>query len=234
MLSNHENEKKSTIFFLVSIYTKNLKPLAYLLYFMSDFFSKQVGLDKRTEENLRVLFALMSLGGKSDRAIAKILGISNTTLSRKRRKLEQEGYVKEYTIIPDLHKIGFEVIVFSFASTTDVVAPIQSKEAQELAYKHPEILCLIEDQGLEGTNWLAISVHKNYDGYLELCKTIQQELLFLHPRPHIELRTSVFHTGKQFLKPFSLRNLESLFQPTKSRNSKNGKYSSPLIQLTPS
>lgn len=198
---------------------------------MSEFFSKQVKVDKRTEENFRVLFALMALGGKSDRTIAKILGISNTTLSRKRRKLEQEGYIKEYTIIPDLHKMSLDVIVFSFASTTDVVAPVQSKEAQELAHKHPEILCLIEDQGLEGTNWLAISVHKNYDGYLELCRNVQKELLFLHPRPQMEVRTLMFHTGKQFLKPFSLRNIESLFKLSKPVNIKNGKYKTPIVPI---
>lgn len=182
---------------------------------MNKFFSGKDTIDRKTQDKLRVLFALLALGGKSDRAISKILGVSNTTLSRRRRKLEQEGYIKEYTLIPNLHKMGLEVIVFSFSSTSEVVTPTQSKEAQELIRKYPEVLCVLEDQGLSGTNWVGITVHKNYDGFIELTQKVQKDLLALHPQPHIETHTMMFHTGRLFPKPFSLQNLEALFQPIK-------------------
>lgn len=52
---------------------------------------KQDSYSQLNLQDLRVLFALMAQSNKSDRAIAKVLGISNTLLSKRRRKLEQEG-----------------------------------------------------------------------------------------------------------------------------------------------
>ncbi len=178
---------------------------------MNGLLSKQDTLDRKTEDNLKVLFALMALSGKSDRAIAKILGISNTSLSRRRRNLEQKGYIKAYTVEPNLSKIGLGVIVFSFASTTDKLTQAQLKEAHELAHKHPEIICLLEDQDLEGTNWFAITVHKDYDGFIRFTKKINQEINFIPPQPHLERHTIMFYTDKLYPKPFSFKNLESLF-----------------------
>ncbi len=170
--------------------------------------SKQTSLDKKNQENLKVLFALMTLGGKSDRAIAKFLGISNATLSRRKRKLEQDGFIKEYTIIPDLHKMGLDFIVFSFAKTSDVITSAQAKEAQDLILKQPEILTVFMEQSLGGTNWVVVSVHKNYDSYLELSDRMQKESMF---RPNVETHSFMFYTGKKSPKPFTLRNLEALF-----------------------
>lgn len=172
--------------------------------------SKQDTLDKKAQENLKALFALMSLGGKSDRAVAKTLGISNATLSRRKKKLEQEGYIKEYTVIPDFHKMGLDFIVFSFAKTSDVITPAQAKEAQELIQKQPEILCVFMEQSFAGTTWVVVSAHKTYNSYLELSDRMQKESMF---RPNVETNSFMFYTGKKFPKPFSLRNLESLFQP---------------------
>ncbi len=180
---------------------------------MNKFLSTHDTLDRKALENLKVLFALMALGGKSDREIARILGISNTTLSRRRRKLEQDGYIKEYTIIPNLYKMGLDVIVFTFASTTEVITPEQTSKVRELMQRHPEVLCAIEDQGLESTNWVMISVHKNYDGFVELSKEVQKETLLLPQRPHVETRSVMFRTGNKFPRPFSLRSLNALFQP---------------------
>ncbi len=172
--------------------------------------SKQESQDKRKQEDLKVLFALMTLGSKSDRAIAKILGISNATLSRRKRKLEQEGYIKEYTIIPDLNKMGLDFIVFSFAKTNAVITPAQAKEAQDLILRQPEILTVMMEQSFAGTNWVVVSVHKNYDSYLELSDKMQKESMF---RPNVETHSFMFYTGKKSAKPFTLRNLEALFQP---------------------
>lgn len=182
---------------------------------MNKLLSDQDNYNRKIYDNFRILFALMALGGKSDRAISNILGINNTTLSRKRKKLEQEGYIKEYTLMPDLHKMGLEIIVFTFASTTDAIAPTQTKEVRELMQRHPEILCALEDQGLESTNWVIVTVHKNYDGFIELSKDVLKESMSLPQRPHVETHSLMFHTGKPFLKPFSFRNLEGLFKPIK-------------------
>ncbi len=173
-----------------------------------------IQFDGKTQENLKVLFALMALGGKSDRAIAKALGVSNTALSRRRRKLEQEGYIKEYTIIPNFHKMGLNVFVFALASTTMCLKPEQEKAFAELMQKHPEIICMLEDQGLTGTNWAGITVHKSYDGFIEMYKELQKEASSI-PQVPLSVYTAVFNSGKQHPVPFSLRNMEPLFPGVK-------------------
>ncbi len=169
--------------------------------------------DKSEQMDLRILFALMKLGCRSDRVIAKNLGISNSTISRRKRKIEHEGYIKEYTLIPDLHKIGIELIIFSFAKTTEVITQKQAEEVKELSQRHPEILGILQEQDAWGVNWVVISAHKSYDDYLELAKKSKEEF---PSHPSIDMSSFIFHTSTKFPTPFSLRNLESiLLQPKK-------------------
>ena len=58
---------------------------------------------KRIE--LRLVAELMKNSRKSDRELAKILGISQPTVTRIRNKLEREGVIREYTAIPDFSKL---------------------------------------------------------------------------------------------------------------------------------
>lgn len=167
--------------------------------------------DRKKRENLQVLFALMSLGGKSDRAISKVLGVNNTTLSRRRRILEKEGYINEYTAIPDFHKIGLDIIVFTFASTTEPITQIQTKTFGELMRNRHDVLCVLEDQGFGTTNWVIISAHTNHDEYDEMSKELFSQVS-TSIRPHMELTSLIFRTNKKHPKMFSLRDVETILK----------------------
>lgn len=71
---------------------------------------------KIKENDLKILFELIRGARRSDRDIAKVIGVSQPTVTRGRTNLEKEGLVKEYTIIPDLTKMGYELLVFTFLS----------------------------------------------------------------------------------------------------------------------
>ncbi len=186
---------------------------------MNRVLSKHDKIDRKTlekQETLKVLFTLMAQGHKSDRAISKVLGINNTTLSRRRKKLEQEGYIKEYAIIPDFHKLGLDIIVFTFVSSTEAVTPAPS-EFRTWVNRNPAVLCILQDEGLGATNWVIISVHKNYDDYVELFRKLQKESLSMQHRPlNAKVHSVIFHTSREFPKPFSLRNFGELFENTES------------------
>ena len=68
----------------------------------------------RKELTKRLLIELLRNSKQSDRALAKKLGVSQPTITRTRAKLEREGFIKHYTIIPDLRKLGFEIFAFTF------------------------------------------------------------------------------------------------------------------------
>jgi DNA-binding Lrp family transcriptional regulator len=63
---------------------------------------------------LKVLSELMMDGRKSDRDLAKAIGVSQPTVSSFRKKLEAEGIIQEYTVIPDFRKLGYEILAVTF------------------------------------------------------------------------------------------------------------------------
>ncbi len=59
---------------------------------------------------LKVISALMKDSTMSDRELAKELGSSQPTVSRTRNKLEKEGIIEEYALIPDSGRLGFQIM----------------------------------------------------------------------------------------------------------------------------
>jgi len=54
-----------------------------------------------------LLLELLKDSKRSDREIAKVLGVSQPTITRMRQRLVKEGAIKEFTVIPDFVRMGF-------------------------------------------------------------------------------------------------------------------------------
>jgi DNA-binding Lrp family transcriptional regulator len=63
---------------------------------------------------LTVISELMKNSRISDRELAKKIGKSQPTITRIRRRLEKEGYIREYSMLPDLSKLGYELMALTF------------------------------------------------------------------------------------------------------------------------
>ena len=57
-----------------------------------------------------ILYELIKNSNRSDHELSKVIGISQPTVTRLRNQLEKEGYIKEYTIIPDFKKMGYSIM----------------------------------------------------------------------------------------------------------------------------
>lgn len=60
---------------------------------------------------LKLISELMKNSRRSYRELAKAVGVSQPTVSRTLKKLEKEGYIKEYTMIPDFLKLGCGIVL---------------------------------------------------------------------------------------------------------------------------
>lgn len=63
---------------------------------------------------VRVFCELLRDSGRSDREIARLLGVSQPTVTRLRHKMVREGWVRQFTVVPDFGKLGFQILAFSF------------------------------------------------------------------------------------------------------------------------
>ncbi len=126
---------------------------------------------------LRVLSELMKNSRRTDREVAKLLGISQPTVSRIRHRLERDGYVHEYTIIPDLQKLGYEILAITFVRLKQL-SKEQTEKARKIALeiieKGPsEIIMAVRGTGL-GYAGVVVSFHENYSGYTEFLKWLRR------------------------------------------------------------
>jgi len=120
---------------------------------------------KKTD--LKLLFEFMKNCKRSDREIAKIIGVSQPTVTRKRARLIETELIRQFTAVPSLDKIGYEIAALTFtnvkASTNENPKKLRDKE-QEWAEKHNEILFASSGFGM-GMNGVIVSVHKSYTDY---------------------------------------------------------------------
>ncbi len=124
--------------------------------------------------NLRLIRELIRNSRKSDRELAKLLGISQPTVSRNRERLEKEGFI-EYTGVPNLQKLGIEIIAITFGNWKHEQYPYTKiAEAREFAKRHPNLVFLSSGRGVNSDR-VAVSVHKDYADYSNLMREIKTD-----------------------------------------------------------
>ena len=130
-------------------------------------------MSNKEKERLKLLLELIKGARRSDRELAKVLKTSQPTITRKRAALEREGYIKEYTIIPDLEKMGYEIIAFSFLAFSETTPELERK-AREWCKKQSCVVYASGGEGL-GMHSIMVSAHKDYSGYSKLVTALRED-----------------------------------------------------------
>jgi len=130
------------------------------------------------EKELKVLSELMKNSRTSDRELAKRLGVSQPTVSRIRNRLEKAEYVKEYTLIPDFTKLGYNIMALTFVARTAEYAKQDVttlfKEAQKWATKTGfDTVMALRGMGF-GYDAVILSFHESYTAYQHRVDEIKQ------------------------------------------------------------
>lgn len=117
---------------------------------------------------LKLISELMKNSRRSDRELAKVLGVSQPTVSRLIGRLQKEGVIKEFTMIPDFCKLGFNlmaIIMFKLKAISPEGLQELRIAARELdnQERRPYLLAM-EGIGL-GNQLVVISFHEDYGDY---------------------------------------------------------------------
>jgi len=129
------------------------------------------------ETEFKVFCELMKDSKRSDRELAKRVGVSQPTVTRARRKLEEEGYIREYTLVPDFQKLGFELMAVSLLRYKEGITQKEMKRVNEAARKHEiehpaAFLMAATGRGL-GFERIFITFHENYSSFVEMTQTVR-------------------------------------------------------------
>ncbi len=126
----------------------------------------------------KLLSELMKNSRRSDRQLARKIGSSQPTVTRIRNRLEKQGYIREYTFIPDFTKIGFEIMAFTFLKwTKNITAEDFSKVIQAGREKDKQkpmsVILVVRGMGTD-CDAIIVSLHENFAAFRKLIDTIRQ------------------------------------------------------------
>jgi DNA-binding Lrp family transcriptional regulator len=116
----------------------------------------------------KMLSELIRNSRRSDRELAKAIGTSQPTATRVRTKLEKEGYIKEYTAIPNFSKIGYTILALNFIKL-DLKLTRTREELEAFRKTHydamnetPNAIMLIKRGMGLGYSAVVVSLHQSY------------------------------------------------------------------------
>jgi DNA-binding Lrp family transcriptional regulator len=117
----------------------------------------------KQEKLVKLLFELIKNSKRSDRDLAKILDISQPTVTRLRKVLEKEA-IEQYTIVPNLSYLGFDIMAFTFARTKELVHPLWDR-GKEWAKEQSNVVFVSTGQGVN-SDAVLVSIHKDYADFV--------------------------------------------------------------------
>ncbi|UCG37230.1 MAG: winged helix-turn-helix transcriptional regulator [Candidatus Bathyarchaeota archaeon] len=122
----------------------------------------------------KILSELFKNARISDRQLAKRINVSQPTVSRRRVMLEKNGLL-DYSAIPNLEKLGLEIVAFTFAQVKEGNLRREIEQKITDFYKTcPNVVFATGGRGL-GLDIVTISLHGSYSEYAEFARELKAE-----------------------------------------------------------
>lgn len=120
--------------------------------------------DEKKARLIRLLQEYLKDSNRSDKEIAKAMGISQPTLSKMKTRLLKEGLVLQFSAIPNLVEMGYEILAFSFVKFNTENLKELEKSTKGWAHSQPEIIFSSRAEGM-GFDAVTLSLHRDYMEY---------------------------------------------------------------------
>jgi DNA-binding Lrp family transcriptional regulator len=132
-----------------------------------DYYSLCCTFNVMKELRKKLLAELFKNSRRSDRELAKTLGSSQPTITRARHKIEREGIIRNYTIVPDWRKIGFNILALTFVKMhPELLSEELIGKVKQYAAKFPNSIFASTGEGL-GMTGVIVSFHEDYRDYAQ-------------------------------------------------------------------
>jgi DNA-binding Lrp family transcriptional regulator len=155
----------------------------------------------------KILFALMKNSKISDRQLAKEIGVSQPTVTRRRARLEKEA-IDGYTAIPKWKTLGYEILAFTFIKSKQELwlkknVHVFRERGTKWMMKHPNVLMSGGSRGMNMDGFM-ISVHRSYSSLDKFLSEQKNELGDMFT----DIQTVIVNLGgSDILKPLHLKYL---------------------------
>lgn len=125
--------------------------------------------------NVKLLLEMMVNCRRSDRELAKIVDVSQPTITRARRFLESQGFIREYTVFPDFEKVGIELVAFTFfrlkTGSGEEYNKIRST-ASAFFEKNPNVVMALRGEGM-GHDGIMVSLHTSFADFTSFMRDLK-------------------------------------------------------------
>lgn len=143
-------------------------------------------MKKLKDTDYKILSELVKNSKISDRELAKKIDVSQSTVTRRRGRLESRGLLN-YTAIPDFGRLGFEIIAVTlYAVKSELRFPkdtskLESKILDKFAKisdkfysENRNVIFAATGRGLD-MNSVLISVHEDYSSLVEFLRKFEMK-----------------------------------------------------------
>ncbi len=127
---------------------------------------------------LRLISELLKNSRRSNEELARAMGTSQSIVSKMIRKLENEGVIREYTVIPDFLKLGFQIMSFVYVRMSEDL----KKELDEQSITSTTFEGGVPSQFLVGNGMgldcdaLLITLHRSFSEYADFLRILRGRL----------------------------------------------------------
>jgi DNA-binding Lrp family transcriptional regulator len=162
------------------------------------------------EKIMQLLQELVKNSKRSDRDLAKLLNVSQPTLTRMRKRLEKDNFILDYTAIPNMTKLGYEIIAFTFFDIdrfdpkTGELDKVIGERSHKWVGNNSKIIFAAGGEGLHGKNCMMISVHRDFTDYTDFVSEMRAQWASKIK----EMENFLVSLKAKMPKPFSFRNME--------------------------
>ena len=162
----------------------------------------------RKELPAKLLRELLKNSKRSDRDLAKILKVSQPTITRRRARLEKKQ-ILDYTAIPDFGKFGIDIKAFTFLNGKHEQRQEFTQNLRKFISNSHNVIFSSMGYGI-GMETIVVSVHRHYADYTRFRANLHDALIG-QIREIDSFIVSL--SGQELHKKMSFKGLEETFIP---------------------